>query len=240
VTNPRVPRPAPGIPNAALPPRAKQITLPGVPRPSLSELDAVTEIQRQPSRQDARSEATDTPIGPLGQRRERLPERQAPRSLSPAPFERPENIPAIRREVERRGDRLEPAPESIAPAPSVTTPSREAVHVRVGDVDVRVGASVARRVLPWLVPVLLSVAGTAIGYLKGYVEGLAAAGRRVAAVEEAVRLNAEGDARHETKTTLELNRAFVVLDDHDERLPKVERRVGKLEEAQPKIQGLPK
>jgi hypothetical protein len=127
------------------------------------------------------------------------------------------------------------------PAPTSTpTPvsSGNAVRVQVGDVDVRVGSSVTRKLIPWLAPVLLSVAGTAIGYAKGYFEGLVAAGRRVAAVEEAVRLNAEGDARHETKTTLEMNRAFVVLDDHDERLPKVERRVSKLEEAQPKIQGI--
>jgi hypothetical protein len=123
VTNPRVPRPAPGIPTAALPPRAKQITLPGVPRPATPELDAVTEIQRPPSRQDARSEATDTPIGPLGARPgSRSQGQREPRSMSPA-LGTPESvIPQLRAAVEQQGDRLERVPESPVSSYPAATP----------------------------------------------------------------------------------------------------------------------
>jgi hypothetical protein len=210
--------------------------LPQKPRAPVSELEAVTEIQRHPSRQDDRSEPTETPVPPVGVRRERLPERRVPRSMSPAPWDPRASSPELKREVERHGDRLVPAP--VSPPSLPPTPSVGAVRVQVGDVDVRVGSSVTRKLLPWMAPVLLSLAGTAIGYAKGYFEGLAAAGRRVAAVEEAVRLNAEGDARLETRTTLEMNRAFVLLKDHDSRIPKLQGRIEELEESRPKIQGI--
>ena len=133
------------------------------------------------------------------------------------------------------GVRVVTPPESAAV--STAPASSAAVRVQVGDVDVRVGSSVARRVLPWLAPVLLSVVGAVVGYLKGYFEGLAAAGRRMAAVEEAVKLNGEDDARRDVRTTKQLNRAFVMLDDHDARIPAVERDLAKHEARLPKVEG---
>jgi hypothetical protein len=122
VTDPKPPRVVPGIPTAARLLRSKQITLPDVPRPTLPGLDPVTEIQRHPSRQDDRSEATDTPIEPWGARHgSRSQGQREPRSMSPA-FGTPESaIPQLRAAVEQQGDRLELPPVS---APSVPPPPR--------------------------------------------------------------------------------------------------------------------
>lgn len=222
----------PGAPGMRLPPMREKL-------PSLRDLDE-TRPSPEPPRELAPDPRSAREARTHGNRAaEEQDARQARRrSVSPAPWERdPE---AVKEAVERQGDRYVEAPESGSVATPLPAPSRGAVRVQVGDVDVRVGSTVARRVLPWLAPLLLSAVGAAVGYAKGYFEGLAAAGRRVAAVEEAVRLNAEGDARHEKKTTLEMNRAFVVLDDHDERIPKLERQLGKVEQRTPKIEGLPK
>ncbi len=218
-----------GFPGPLPPPRGRL--------PSLRDLDAVTELRVPPGPgHDARSEATDTPVDGQRARRQRLPQGQPGRSVSPVPWDARASSPELRRETERMGDKLVRAPESKPSFPPAS--SQGEVDLRVGDVRVRVGSSVTRRLLPWLAPLLLSLAGTALGYAKGYWEGLAAAGRRVAAVEEAVRLNAEGDARLETRTTLEMNRAFVLLKDHDSRLPKLQERIEKVEESQPKIHGI--
>lgn len=229
--------PGTGLP---LPPRPKA-------RPTLRDLEAVTAIQKRGGadldataesppapRQDARSQAIDTPIGPQDPKRGRLPERQPPRSMSPAPWDPRASSPELRREVERMGDELRPAPTSTA----TPTPSGTDVDLRVGDVRVRVGSSVARRVLPWLAPVLLSVAGAGLGYVKGYLEGLAAAGRRVAAVEEAVKLNGEDDARRDVR--IQAIGASLAAEAQSNRAERATRdqKLESIEERLPKIEGL--
>ncbi len=158
------------------------------------------------------------------------------RNVTPAPWDPRASSPELAKEVARIGDTLFRAPES----PVTTTPAsiRPGVRVQVGDVDVRVGSSFARKLLPWLAPLLLTVVGAVLGSAKGYFEGMAAAGRRVAAVEEGLRLNGEGDARLETRTRKEIDRVFVVVDDHDSRIPKIEKRLDKVEERLPKIEGI--
>jgi hypothetical protein len=163
---------------------------------------------------------------------------QGPRTVTPTPFASPAEVAGIRREAARHGDRVIEAPQSIPPPPP---PSGFAVDVQAGGQRVRVqaGGSIVRKVWPWLAPVVLSIVGAVVGYAKGYFEGLAAAGRRVAAVEEGLRLNGEDDARRATRVTSDINRAFVVIDDHDARIPKLEKRLNKTEERLPKIEGLP-
>ncbi len=132
------------------------------------------------------------------------------------------------------GQRAAP-PRSLSPAP-VSGPA-VLVDTSVGKLELRKG--LFSKLAPWLVPLALSALGTIGGAILGYYEGLARAGARVAAIEEAARLNAEADARLKTRSEKELDRAFTVLDDHDRRLPRLERRVEAFEGRLPKIEGLP-
>lgn len=107
------------------------------------------------------------------------------------------------------------------------------MRVQVGDVDVRVRASGLRRFLPWIVPLVLSLAGTIGGAVMGYFRGLAAAGERVAAVEESVRIQGQKRAALEARVVAaeqDLDRAFLVQRDHDKRLPTLERDQARLAE----------
>lgn len=114
------------------------------------------------------------------------------------------------------GDHLRPAPA----APVDPSPAEVAVF--------RASLSLARRVLPWLAPVVLSITGAGVGYAKGYFEGLADAGARMARGEEATKINAESIARVEARITGlagDRDEAFAMLRDHDVRIPRVERAV---------------
>jgi hypothetical protein len=241
VTDHRVPRPAPGIPTAALPPRSRQITLPGVPRPAIPELDAVTEIQRHPSRQDARSEATDTPIEPLGQRRERLPERQTERrTFTPPEFESPATQEAVAREVWRQGGRVEPVPGSIPsrmPPPPPSSLRPDAVDAK----GIQVRWSTLKQAAPWV----LAALGLTGGGGTGYFVGLRQARAEIAELQAAAEDHEKRLAKRE-KAAATLSKTVDAIDDSlraeaQERRSDVGalgRRVDKLEENQPKIHGI--
>lgn len=228
---------AAGIPTATRAERRPTLTgfpfAPGTkqPLPPKSELEAVTEIQRHPSRQDDRSEATETPVPPVGPRRERLPERQPPRSVTPTPYERPENLPAIRREAERQGDRLERVPESP-------------VSLRPDALDekgIRVRWSTLKKWAPWVL-VTLGFGGSTTG---GYFVGLRQARAEIAELQAAAEDHEKRLAKRE-KAAATLSKTVDAIDDSlkseaQERRGDVGalgRRIDKLEENQPRIHGI--
>lgn len=148
-----------------------------------------------------------------------------------------------------RGMPAPPGPGSHAPPKRSVSPSPESAgavaRVQVGPVDVKWKGSGFRRVFPWLVPVILSAAGTVGGWALGYFRGLAAAGERMAKTEAAIKLQGEKRAALETRVEAvegDQNTLFKVQRDHDKRLPTAERdlvrlegRVGAIEKTKPII-----
>jgi hypothetical protein len=199
--------------------------------PSHGDLEAVTEIQRHPSRQDERSEATETPVPPVGPRRERLQERQPPRSVTPTPYERPENLPAIRREAERHGDRYEPAP--VSP-----------VSLRPDALDekgIQVRWSTLKKWAPWVL-VTLGFGGSTTG---GYFVGLRQARAEIADLQAAAEDHEKRLAKRE-RAAATLSKSVDAIDDSlkseaQERrsdVGKLRDEVKDIRENMPRVEGL--
>jgi hypothetical protein len=112
-----------------------------------------------------------------------------------------------------------PSEPAKAPAPSLSPPGLR-VDIREDGFEARVRGGGLRRLVPWLMPFVLSALGTiGGGGILGYVEGLKKAAARVAAVELATD-EAKASIEQMKKTT---NRLGVVTDDHDSRILRLER-----------------
>ncbi len=153
-----VPRPAPGIPGAALPPpRAKQSAFTGLPsalpsRPELTKVTAVAPPAKGSAPMPAEIpdlEATaesPPPPDPFRRRLESRPERQPSPPSTVAPWLSPEAQEAARRGVERMGGTVARAPESHVAPRSDPPPS-----LRASVKGIRAWARDNARVITWLV-----------------------------------------------------------------------------------------
>lgn len=89
----------------------------------------------------------------------------------------------------------------------------------------RLGEWIISHVWAWLVPLLLSAAGTVGGYVVGYVKGLEAAAERIAAIEENVRQQGLKRATLDVRVKQledDRNWATSAIRDHDSRVGRVE------------------
>jgi hypothetical protein len=112
----------------------------------------------------------------------------------------------------------EPAP----PERSLSPPGfRVELDERGFDARVRGKHALLRRLAPWLAPMILSALGTIGGGVLGYFEGLKRASARVAALE----LETEAEKLAIRARKLDDDRLFVVTDDHEGRVLRLERQL---------------
>lgn len=174
--------------------------------PQLPSLDAIgRELERRPPPVPGIPGAKLPPPGrrtgdtqtgfpaPPAARSAPMPPRQDLDATDPSPA-----APAARQEP-ARVERVEPPPRARPPAqepPRSYSPApSSAVRVETPTPLELAKHAAWKRLAPWLAALGLSVAGTIGGAVTGYFEGLKAAGRRVAAVEERARLLEEEQAR---------------------------------------------
>lgn len=150
------------------------------------------------------------------------PPRPDPRveQVGPIPPFRP-----IRRQVPRVPSDEPPVPPPL-PQRSL---SPTGVRVEAGEEHVSFRAKLPRWLLKalWVVvgPLVLSVVGFVVGYIKGRIEGLMDQWRELTVTQEQVKDLAQAELRFETRTKSDLDRAFQLLQDHDRRIPRVERAI---------------
>jgi hypothetical protein len=111
-----------------------------------------------------------------------------------------------------------PSERSPEPPRSMSPPGLR-VDIKENGFDARVRGNFLRRFAPWIVPAVMSLLGYPSGLVLGFYEGLKKAAARVAADEVAI---------DEAKAMIELtkkgvNHVAVEMDDHDERILRLER-----------------
>ena len=134
----------------------------------------------------------------------------------------PRPRPSAEYSFAKREEQVTVPPDSVPqPPPRSLSPAGIRVSTSEKDFDLRVRGGFLRRLAPYLVPAALSIlAPIGTGFL-GYYEGLKRAAARVAAIE--LQIDAAKELlRLQSKDG---NRLFIVEDDHEARLLRVERQL---------------
>lgn len=124
-----------------------------------------------------------------------------------------------------------PLPQPLPPPPPPRSITPNSVPVTLPDGS-KLSRHTLRRLWVFVAPVVITLATSTYGYVRGYAKGLADAAERIAKLEGAVKSVATTVASASTETADELraihssvNRDGALYDDHDKRMLRVEKQI---------------